>query len=534
MTNLFLFGIDGADYHLTRKLIARGLLPNLKRISEAGYFSQLTSTIPPLTPQAWSSFACGVNPGKHGIFDFGEMPVGSYQQRLNTSEDRKTKGFWDYLAQNGISSASINMPLSYPAESVENGYVVSGMHTPSQEDLSANSEVQEFILKNHPDYRIDVMSFWYKDMDLFVREVYAMVEQRTRLALALVEKFPVDVFFITWTGLDRVLHAFYSQQDFVQGGRGWKYERVVKDIFQKIDDGLGQLMEKADWKPSAIVLSDHGFGDLKKDVYLNNYFQELGYFDFRPEELTRQMFEHPNWEGGAFRNRLYSTLMQLRSFRRKAPWQQKSFGIVDWSKTRCFSAGLFGNIYINRKDRFPDGFIEYGSRDYIETLGSLIDDLGKLKLDGKPVVSDFYLSSEIYHGPHVNKAPDLILNMQDYALITRGGSEFHSNKIFETPEVNHSGNHRMEGILMLSGSHFRQCPEYVHPPILEDILPTMLHALQLEIPWGLDGRVLRKAVINQSEPNFAEIEIYRGESQDSPTQLGDEELEKRMRALGYM
>jgi len=62
----------------------------------------------------------------------------------------------------------------------------------------------------------------------------------------------------------------------------------------------------------------------------------------------------------------------------------------------------------------------------------------------------------------------------------------------------------------------------------------MLHALQLEIPWGLDGRVLRKAVINQSEPNFAEIEIYRGESQDSPTQLGDEELEKRMRALGYM
>ena len=60
-----IFGIDGADFYLTRQLMDEGDLPNLKCISQNGSYNSLLSTIPPLTPQAWSSFACGVNPGKH-------------------------------------------------------------------------------------------------------------------------------------------------------------------------------------------------------------------------------------------------------------------------------------------------------------------------------------------------------------------------------------------------------------------------------------------------------------------------------------
>jgi len=91
-----IFGIDGADFYLTRQLMDEGDLPNLKCLSQKGSYNSLLSTIPPLTPQAWSSFACGVNPGKHGIFDFGEVPLQTYEPVLNTSIDRQTRGFWDY------------------------------------------------------------------------------------------------------------------------------------------------------------------------------------------------------------------------------------------------------------------------------------------------------------------------------------------------------------------------------------------------------------------------------------------------------
>ena len=73
MEKCVIFGIDGADFYLTRQLMDEGELPNLKALAEHGSYNPLLSTIPPLTPQAWSSFACGVNPGKHGIFDFGEF-----------------------------------------------------------------------------------------------------------------------------------------------------------------------------------------------------------------------------------------------------------------------------------------------------------------------------------------------------------------------------------------------------------------------------------------------------------------------------
>ena len=179
-----IIGIDGADFFLTRDLMGQGELPNLESLRERGIYAPLISTIPPLTPQAWSSFACGVNPGKHGIFDFGEIPPDSYESRLNTSLDRKSRGFWEYLAAEGLTSAVINMPLSYPSEDLGEGYMIGGMHTPDRGSLTVHKEVQSFIDMDFPDYQIDVMSFWYKDMDRFIELVKSMVEGRTEIGRA--------------------------------------------------------------------------------------------------------------------------------------------------------------------------------------------------------------------------------------------------------------------------------------------------------------------------------------------------------------
>ena len=78
----------------------QGLLPNLARLFKTGASSRLQSTIPPITPCAWSSFMTGKNPGKHGIFDFTRPLPGTYDLEFvngggtgsleTTSADRRT------------------------------------------------------------------------------------------------------------------------------------------------------------------------------------------------------------------------------------------------------------------------------------------------------------------------------------------------------------------------------------------------------------------------------------------------------------
>ena len=63
-------GLDGLDPRLTEKYLAEGKLPNLAKLRAQGSYHRLRTTFPALSPVAWSTFATGVNPGRHNIFDF--------------------------------------------------------------------------------------------------------------------------------------------------------------------------------------------------------------------------------------------------------------------------------------------------------------------------------------------------------------------------------------------------------------------------------------------------------------------------------
>ena len=63
-------GLDGGTFKLLKPLAAEGLMPNLKKILDQGSNAILESTMPPMTGTAWSTFATGKQPGKHGVYDF--------------------------------------------------------------------------------------------------------------------------------------------------------------------------------------------------------------------------------------------------------------------------------------------------------------------------------------------------------------------------------------------------------------------------------------------------------------------------------
>jgi predicted AlkP superfamily phosphohydrolase/phosphomutase len=138
-------GLDGLDPALYRRAAARGKVPNLERLEREGTFHTLLSTCPPISPVAWSSFMTGVNPGKHGIFDFLSRNPRNYALELSSARIgshrirgrirpfvaglRKSKPFWNILGEHGVFSTVLRVPITFPPERFE-GLLLSGMCVP--------------------------------------------------------------------------------------------------------------------------------------------------------------------------------------------------------------------------------------------------------------------------------------------------------------------------------------------------------------------------------------------------------------------
>ena len=146
-------GLDGLDPGLTRRYMDEGLMPNFKKVMEKGSFGPLGTTCPSISPVAWSSFATGLTPARHGIFDFLDRDLKTYLPRLSSASIgkvektlkigrwriplkrpsikllRKGTPFWHFLGEKGISCSVLRVPITFPPEKFE-GRLLSAMCAP--------------------------------------------------------------------------------------------------------------------------------------------------------------------------------------------------------------------------------------------------------------------------------------------------------------------------------------------------------------------------------------------------------------------
>ncbi len=147
---LVIIGFDGMDPDLVREYIAAGQLPNIARVMKAGGLYDLDTTVSPESPTAWASFATGVNPGKHNIYDFLVRDTQTYLPDLGmvtrtpptflwnwipTSRPTITSlrggtSFWVTAGQAGVRSSILTVPVTFPPEEVPNGELLSGLPLP--------------------------------------------------------------------------------------------------------------------------------------------------------------------------------------------------------------------------------------------------------------------------------------------------------------------------------------------------------------------------------------------------------------------
>src|SRR5918912_2887704 len=107
---VLIIGLDGATFDLIKPWAAAGNLPTFAYLLRGGVHADLESTIPPITPPAWTSFMTGVNPGKHGLFNFTEYNTKNLSIRYTNASYRKVPTIWKLLSDLGCKVGIINVP----------------------------------------------------------------------------------------------------------------------------------------------------------------------------------------------------------------------------------------------------------------------------------------------------------------------------------------------------------------------------------------------------------------------------------------
>ncbi|HWP43124.1 MAG TPA: alkaline phosphatase family protein, partial [Blastocatellia bacterium] len=158
MKKVIVIGLDGFEPKIVDRLLAAGELPNLARLKDRGGFSRIRTTYPAQTPVAWSTFATGVNPGGHGIFDFirrdpktylPDLSLNRYEQKSaylppRAVNLRRGEPLWELLSKAGISSSVVRCPCTYPPDNIR-GRMLAGMGVP---DLRGGLGTSTFYSSN--------------------------------------------------------------------------------------------------------------------------------------------------------------------------------------------------------------------------------------------------------------------------------------------------------------------------------------------------------------------------------------------------
>jgi len=544
-------GLDGVPLDLVQRWAQGGYLPSLQHLMSTGAVGPLRSTVPPTSGPSWSSFVTGMNPGKTGIYDFLYRREGTYHFPPVNASLRGGKTIWRYLNDAGYRVGVLNLPMSYPVEPV-NGFVVSGWMTPyTASDYVHPPELATELEREVGNYRIyPTETFSEARRESFLKASYDLLEMRTRTALHLARTREWDVFMAVFFDTDRILHQLwhYLTPDHPWRSDGEDREGLVRAYFEKVDDSIGQLLALTDEETLVIVLSDHGMGQANNFIVLNNWLLETGLLSLKRDPLT--LFKTFMFRRGFTLRNVHQVADRL-GLARQAEYVAGyfvdhllklvflSFLDVDWSRSRAYSFGRhLGSIYVNLKGREPQGIVEPGAeyeavRDEIERRAHEFRDAQT----GRPLIGQVLRREEVYAGPYLDRAPDLILLPKEPSDIFFGLADFgHRETVARV--YRYSGMHRDYGLLIMNGPGVRGGGE-IEEAAIQDMAPTILHSMGLPVPAGMDGRVLEPAFLPEYIRSFP-VQIGAADSETDGTapvdftEEGQKEIMERLQGLGYL
>ncbi len=363
--------LDGVPFSLLKGFFERGKLPRLKQLAGRGAFKEIVSVQPPLSAPAWASFLTGGAPHEHGILSFTERDARSLNWYTPNAAHLRRPTLLQKLSDRGKRVFSMNVPVTYPPGKI-NGISICGfLGSDLDQGVYPPSEVP--FLKSSA-YRIDSdVNLAKKDLGAFLEDLHTVLDKRLEIArhYALRERW--DLFMVHIMETDRLHHFTYES---FRRGDG-DMIRLYDDLYGKVDRFIGWMVDNHPEDSRFVLLSDHGFTVLKREIYLNHWLWQQGYLRFTHPHPANLHHIHAD-------SRAYSLYP--------------------------------GRIYINLSGREKNGRVTAGEYEHLRH--ELTDRLLTLRdpVDGRPVIKEVLPGESVYaaveltalHDPLFSFYPDLL------------------------------------------------------------------------------------------------------------------------------
>jgi predicted AlkP superfamily phosphohydrolase/phosphomutase len=480
----------------------------------------------------------GVNPGRHGIFGFlantpQERPVVAHSGLISAPT------LWLYLEEQGVTSGSFHIPMTYPAASVE-GFMVSGglaagWTRPEMREYASSEAVRRVVTDVAGSrYPLDTVVSYEKDWRSpeVVGRVQEIQRLRRRVLGALLDRFDPDFVFTVFEGPDRLQHLHYQFlvecSDWFHEPLGSQIRDLANSYFQELDRAVQDLVDWVGPDGQVVVVSDHGAGPWEKTINTNLLLAEWGWLQLpRIAAVTRKGIV-----AGAGQRLARRVVPRGLLQRAKA----RVGGRIDWANTQAFASHVAEQgIHVNRRGLLPHGTLE--EREALSLIGSLVERLEALTDpdDGNPVVDRTVRREEVIWGPRAARAPDLFPLCRDQRY------ELSDTLAAEGPFTDHRdrpwGYHHIDGVFLAAGPNV-QAGSYEPGLQIVDVLPTVFHLAGLEVPEGLDGKVVVDALAPavRAEPKVSRSHAAVDEASPAYPFSPEEEaeIEESLRGLGYI
>ncbi|MBI2839076.1 MAG: alkaline phosphatase family protein [Acidobacteria bacterium] len=305
--------------------------------------------------------------------------------------------------------------------------------------------------------------------EAFLELTYSNHKDWERMFFNAIDKTQQGVAACVFETTDSIQHMFFRYLDPThpanKNGQHAMSAKVIEDLYTKMDDLVGRVMQKADDKTVIIVMSDHGFRSFRRGVNLNSWLYLNGYLSLKDgKDVSNEWFQD-----------------------------------VDWDKTKAYALGL-GGLYLNQRGREARGIVEAGEesralkKELIEKMTSLRDE----EHDGAVAITNIYDRDDLPAGPYLGNAPDLVIGYNEGYRASWDGVKGKVNRVVIDDNAKAwSGDHCIDPV-QVPGVFFSNRKINSTTPHIIDIAPTVLTLFGITPPPHMDGRPLMETRVGSN------------------------------------
>jgi predicted AlkP superfamily phosphohydrolase/phosphomutase len=548
LSRVLVIGLDGATYDLLVPWTESGWMPNLAHFMRTAALAELSSTLPYITPVAWTSFLTGCQPAQHGVLDYRYLDHTDGRLQLNQFGQIACPTLFSSLAAAAGPVVSLNLPMTYPPPAGVPGIVVGGLDSPSM--AAALSLYPRFAQRLRQRLgaaaaRYDLPAIWRRkpraadELSANAQRTQAAFRGQCLAAQVADELVDWRLMIVQFQELDALQHrCWHLLSPRAEARSDWL--EPIRAMVGALDACLGELLELAARRDAAIlVLSDHGFGDFRGKIVVPRLLesQRLLRRATLPQRavyrISRGAWKAERWLWRRVGMRP-STAGLSRPLRAVIP--------IDWHRSLAFTAhgDLAAMVYLNDAARLGEGPIRNDAqraaaeRQIIAALLSARhEDTGEsLFAKAFSVRHDWGLD------PLDRRWPDVV-GIPAPGYHTRSKIGPGRRTVIAEPEL--TGTHRQAGVLMVGNAAL---PNRFTAQ-MADVAPTILSLLGIAIPAHMTGHAMLEmvgraqgGVGRQTASPTPALATARaaGVPREVPALSADGQavIERRLRDLGYL